>query len=89
MQKQITYIDLEKAIQKPRINFRDMQILAGVGENKARKFINAIIEEMIKEGYNVEPTRKVVPTERALKYLGLNAVTIHREAKFIREMERN
>lgn len=82
-----TYYDLEMVIQKPRINYRDMQVLAGVGENKARKYINAIIDQMTKEGYNVEPTRKVVPTERALKYLGLNAGLIHREAKIIREME--
>lgn len=87
MRQNNTYCDLEMVIQKPRINFRDMQVLAGVGENKARKFINAIIDQMTKEGYNVEPTRKVVPTERALKYLGLNAGLIHREAKFIREME--
>ena len=76
--REITYLDMEKAISKPYITYKEVMILAMCGENRARELMKGI----------AIPTRSrpmLVSTDDVLRLLDLSASKIHQEAEAIRK----
>lgn len=85
-QHQATYLEMEKIISKVRLNANDIAVLNDCGICTARAIINQIQKDMIRDNSPIDRRgSKLVPTERALKMLGLNASLIHSEAKKMKE----
>lgn len=84
--KDITYIEMDHAINKPYISYKEVMILGMCGENRARKLMKEIIDECKEKGqltYRQKPM--LVCTELVLEKLNLNAGKIHKEAERIRK----
>lgn len=78
----VDYLEMEQAISKPYITYKEVMILAYCGENRARE----IMKELIKQQGIILKTRPMlVSTDLVLKRIGLNASTIHKEAERIRK----
>lgn len=80
------YLKQEEIIFKPYLNAKDIAQLGSFGINTAREIINCIYLDMEHEKIPTFKRRqKIVPTERVIAKLGLNASVIHREAERIRK----
>ena len=77
--KEVTYLDMEKAISKPYISYKEVMVLAMCGENRARELM---------KGLPVLPLKTrplLVSTEAVLDRLDLTASQIHKGADSIRK----
>ena len=82
----ITYKSQAEIIQKPYLSIQDIRGLVPIGYQQARKIITEVRDEMEKKGIPTFRTKQLLaPTDEVLKRLGLNAKTIHRQAKEIFE----
>jgi len=78
----MNYLEIEQVISKPYITAKEISMIYPVGITNARKVVDAICRDMEAKGTPLPKARKkLVPTERVLKKLGLNAELIHREAR--------
>lgn len=80
--KDITYVEMEQAINKPYITYKEVMILAMCGENRARELMKDLIK---KQGYVHKTKPMLVNTELVLESLNLSASKIHKEAERIRK----
>ncbi len=80
--REITYVEMEQAISKPYITYKEVMILAMCGENRARELMKELIK---KQGYVHKTKPMLVNTELVLESLNLSASKIHKEAERIRK----
>lgn len=78
----ITYEQQAEVISKAYLTIKDIRELVPVGENRAREIMRAVRAEMVKEGAPIFNYHTLIaPTDRVLKYLGLNSALIRKETK--------
>ena len=80
--RNVTYIEMEQAISKPYITYKEVMVLAMCGENRARELMKELIK---KQGYVQKSKPMLVNTEIVLEHLHLSASRIHKEAERIRK----
>lgn len=85
--KAITYLEMEQAISKPYITYKEVMVLAMCGENRARELMKDIIVEQKGLGNITYFERKplLISTDIVLERLNLSASKIHKEAERIRK----
>lgn len=85
--KNITYLEMEEAISKPYITYREVMILAMCGENRARELMKELIKVQKGLGNLTYFERKpmLISTEIVLESLNLSASKIRKEADRIRK----
>lgn len=80
--KEVTYLDMEQAISKPYITYKEVMILAMCGENRARELMKQI-------GFKLKNRPMLVSTDAVLERLNLSASQIHKGAESIRKSGMN
>lgn len=83
--KDITYIEMEQAIRKPYITYKEVMVLAMCGENRAREIMKEVIK---KQGYVHKCKPMLASTELVLEHLHLSDSQIHKGADRIRKSGR-
>lgn len=86
LMKNVTYLEMDQAINKPYITYKEVMILGMCGENRARQIMKEINDDCEKKGfltYRQKPM--LVCTDLVLEKLNLNAKKIHTEAERIRK----
>lgn len=85
----MTFIDLENIINKPYLTSKDVAMLANCNVKYARKFMADIRKEMQEQNIPLFNSRQsLIPTDRVLKKLKLNANYIRQQAKAMREVSK-
>jgi len=68
--KSATASEILKIISKPWLGTKDIQLIACVGENVARKIKENIGNKLLEEGYFLP--NGLVPSDKAVEYLNIN-----------------
>lgn len=80
------YLEMEKAIDKPYVSYKEVMVLGMCGENRAREIMKQIIKREHDLGHFTYRERPMlVSTDVVLAAFNLSANKIRKEAESIRK----
>ncbi len=80
------YLEMEKAIDKPYVSYKEVMVLGMCGENRDREIMKQIIEKEKGLGnFTYRERPMLVSTDILLATLNLSASKIRKEAESIRK----